>query len=66
MVITEAVVRRCSVKNVFLKISQNSQETPVPEPHFVNKVAGLFSTFSYKTPLLATSIIKVVFVGGVL
>ena len=28
---TEAVVQRCSVKKVFLEISQNSQETPVPE-----------------------------------
>ena len=30
----EAVVRRCSVKTVFWKISQNSQETPVPESLF--------------------------------
>ena len=30
----EAVVRRCSVKKVFLKISQNSQELPVPESFF--------------------------------
>ena len=28
---TEAVARRCSVKKVLLEISQNSQETPVPE-----------------------------------
>ena len=27
----EAVAQRCSVKKVFLEISQNSQETPVPE-----------------------------------
>ena len=27
----EAVVQRCSVKKVLLEISQNSQETPVPE-----------------------------------
>ena len=31
---SEAVVQRCSVKKVFLEISQNSQKTPVPEPHF--------------------------------
>ena len=30
----EAVVRRCFVKKIFLKISQNSQETPVAEPLF--------------------------------
>ena len=34
MLILEAVVRRCSVKKVFLEISQNSQETPVPESLF--------------------------------
>ena len=28
---TEAVVQGCSVKKLFLEISQNSQETPVPE-----------------------------------
>ena len=27
----EAVVQRCSVKQVFLEVSQNSQETPAPE-----------------------------------
>ena len=36
----EAVVQRCSVQKVLLKISQNSQETPVSESLF-NKVAGL-------------------------
>ena len=30
----EAVVRRCSVKEVFLEISQKSQKTPVPESPF--------------------------------
>ena len=29
-----AVARRCSVKKVFLQISQNSQEKPVPESLF--------------------------------
>ena len=26
--------QRCSIKKVFLEISQNSQKTPVPEPLF--------------------------------
>ena len=30
----DAVVQRCSVKKVFIEISQNSQETPVPESLF--------------------------------
>ena len=30
----ETVVQRCSIKKVFLEISQNSQDTPVPEPRF--------------------------------
>ena len=38
----EAVVRRCSVKTVFLEISQNSQE--------ISK-----NTFSYGTPPVDTS-----------
>ena len=33
-IISEALATRCSVKKVFLEISQNSQETPVPEPVF--------------------------------
>ena len=33
-VIREAVVQRCSVKKVFLEISQNSLEKPVPESLF--------------------------------
>ena len=28
-ILTEAVARRCSVKNVFLEISQNSQENKI-------------------------------------
>ena len=31
--LTEAVVQTLSVKKVFLEISQNSQETPVPQYH---------------------------------
>ena len=36
----EAVVRRCSVKKVFLQVSQNSQENTCARVSF-NKVAGL-------------------------
>ena len=39
-VIIEAVVQRCSVKKVFLEISQNSQENTCARVFF-NKVAGL-------------------------
>ena len=66
----EAAIQRCSVKNVFLEISQNSQENT-----FFNKVAGLrpiktetlaevFScefreisknAFFHRTPLVAAS-----------
>ena len=38
---TVAVVQRCSVKNMFLEISQNSQEGTCPRLCF-NKVAGLW------------------------
>ena len=38
VLITEAVVQRCSVKKVFLKFSQNSQKTCVPEPLFLIKL----------------------------
>ena len=34
----EAVVRRCSVEKVFLKILQNSQEAPVPESLFKERL----------------------------
>ena len=37
---TKAVARRCSVKKVFLEISQNSQENTRARD-FLNKVAGL-------------------------
>ena len=37
----EAVVHRCSVKKVFLKILQNSQENECARVSFFNKVAGL-------------------------
>ena len=31
MVTSEAVIQRCSVKKLFIEVSPNSQETPVPE-----------------------------------
>ena len=37
----EAVVRRCSQKNVFLETSQNLQENACATESFFNKVAGL-------------------------
>ena len=37
---SEAVVRRCSVKKVYLEISQNSQENTCARVSFLNKVAG--------------------------
>ena len=41
LVSLETVVRRCSVKKVFLEIFQNSQENTCVIP-FLNKVAGLY------------------------
>ena len=38
---TEAVARRCSIKQVFLEILQNSQENICVRVSFFNKVAGL-------------------------
>ena len=64
---TEAVAQRCSVKKVFLEISQNSQEdTCARVPFLIKKetVAQAFSckfckislnTFSYRRPPVATS-----------
>ena len=46
---TEAVVRRCSVKKLFLKISQIHRKTPVPESLF-NKVAGLPKNENFLPP----------------
>ena len=63
---TEAVVRRCSVKKVFLEILQNSQENTCARV-FIKKetLAQVFpyefckiskNTLSYRTPPLAASI----------
>ena len=37
----EAVVQRCSVKNVFLEISQNSQKNTCARVSFLIKASGL-------------------------
>ena len=41
MLESEAVAQRCSVKKVFLEITQNSQENTCARDSFLNKVAGL-------------------------
>ena len=68
---SEAVVRRCSVKEVFLKISQNSQENTCARVSFLIKLQALgtlaqvFSCefceisknpLSYRTPPVAASV----------
>ena len=47
----EEDVQRCSVKEVFLEISQNSQENTYARVSFFNKVAGLRSTTLLKKRL---------------
>ena len=55
---TEVVVRRCSVKKVFLKISQNSEENICARVYFLIKLQLFFwefyeilkNTFSWRTP----------------
>ena len=68
--IKEAVAKSCSVKKVFLEISQNSQESTCARVcNFIKKenLAQVFScafceipqhTFSYRTPLVAASVIR--------
>ena len=68
---TEAIVRRCSVKKVFLEISQNSRENTCARVTFLMKfikketTAQVFScifckitknTFFRRTPLVAVSV----------
>ena len=52
--LSEAVVRRCSVKKVFLEISQNSQENTCARVSFefceISK-----NTFFHRSPLVAAS-----------
>ena len=58
--ITEEVAQKCSVKKVFLKVSQNSQENACASVSFLNKVAGQIfeNIFFYRTPQVAASIIR--------
>ena len=49
--ITEAVAQRCSVKKVFLEISQNSPENTFARASFFNKVAGQACNFIKKETL---------------
>ena len=52
--LTEAVVRRCSVKKVFLEILQNSQENTCARVSFLIKLqANTF--YYYRTPRVAAS-----------
>ena len=64
--VLEAVVQRCSVKKVFLEISQNSQENTCARDSFLINLslAQVFScefceisknTFFHRTPLMAAS-----------
>ena len=55
----EAVVRRCSIKKLFIKISQNSQENTCTRVFFFFK--GEFcevfkNTYFYRTSLVAASV----------
>ena len=43
---TEAVPQRCFVKKVFLEISENSKEKPVPETLFFSKTSAHFSNIA--------------------
>ena len=52
--LTEAVTQRCSIKNVFLEILQNSQENSCARVSFLIK-------FSYRTHTLAPSLLMFIF-----
>ena len=61
---TEAVAGRCSVKKVFLEISQNSQENTCAKFILIKTLAQVFScefsvisknTFPYRTPPVTAS-----------
>ena len=64
-VISEADYRRCSVKKVFLKISQNSQENTCARVSFLIKLQAFSCEFCkifksnlfYRTPPVAASVI---------
>ena len=48
---SEAVIRRCSVKKVFLKISQNSQENTCARVSFLTKLQASVCNFIKKETL---------------
>ena len=54
-VCSEAVVQRCSVKEIFIEISQIHRKTPVPESLFI-KVTGLFSLGTLSNIITANKI----------
>ena len=54
--VIEVVVWRCSVKNVFLEISKNSQENNCARVSFLIKLAK--NTFLHRTPLVAASLVS--------
>ena len=54
LLVPEVVVQSCSLKKMFIEISQNSRETPVQEPLFC-KISK--NTFFHRTPLVAASVI---------
>ena len=53
----EAVTQRCSLKKMFLEISQNSQGNTCARVSFLIKLQA--SGLSYRTPLVAASITNV-------
>ena len=78
--VAEAVVRRCSVKKVFLEISHNSQENTSARFSFLisyrakkETLAQVFSyefcensknTFYYRTSLVAASAVGIIYRGS--
>ena len=48
---TEAVIRKCSVKKVFLKISQNSQESTYTRFSFIIKLQAQAFWSSIQQPV---------------
>ena len=52
---TEAVAQTCSVKKMFLEISQNSQENTCPRFSSCEFCEVSKNTFFYRTPLVAAS-----------
>ena len=61
---TEAVVQRCSVKTVFLKSSQNSQEIMTLAQVFSCEFCEVFkNTYFYRTHLVAASEVNVLLIS---